>query len=278
MYLYAAKTSHEFETWMRSGATELLYREPRKFGRWQAMDVSGSDAHDMRELMNVNLQIDVPDRITELKDMVSPNLPWAEDHFLERVSGEPLNPGEQYKNWPWYKGGVEDHKAKGHFSHSYMERYWPKRANPDNIAQLRGLDHTDVNVGIRYVYGDLMDVVNLLLREPYTRQAYLPVWFPEDTGAVHGGRVPCSIGYHFMMRNGALHCWYYMRSCDFVRYVRDDIYLTSRLIQWVVEQVNARIGADEDTPTFNVGTLHMTIASLHAFRGDEFRLTEMARD
>ena len=30
------------------------------------------------------------------------------------------------------------------------------------------------------------DVIDLLEREPFTRQAYLPIWFPEDTGAFHG--------------------------------------------------------------------------------------------
>lgn len=250
----------------------LLGVTPRKLGRWQAVDVSSSDAHDMHEMMNVHIEVAVPSNRFDLAEMVEPNLPWAEDHFLERVGGEPVNPGEQFRHWPWYRGGVEDHKANGQFSHTYMERYWPKRANPEEIAQVTTLTTpTEVNVGIRYAYGDLMDVVNLLIREPHTRQAYLPVWFPEDTGAVHGGRVPCSIGYHFMMRDGYLHCWYAMRSCDYVRYLRDDIYLTGRLMQWVCDRVNARA-----RDCIRPGMLHMTISSLHAFRGDNFRLTQLA--
>jgi hypothetical protein len=68
-----------------------------------------------------------------------------------------------------------------------MERYWPKYINwaQDEEPQ-------DAMFGIRYNYGDLNDVVDLLARSPATRQAVLPVWFPEDTGAVHGERVPCS--------------------------------------------------------------------------------------
>src|SRR3954468_15378336 len=91
--------------------------------------------------------------------------------------------------------------------------------------------------GIRYDYGDLQDVVDMLVRSPYTRQAVLPVWFPEDTGAVHGERVPCTLIYHWMLRDGRLHCFYDIRSCDFVRYFRDDVYFAMRLTQWLIEQV-----------------------------------------
>lgn len=228
-------------------------------GHWQALkDVPMTQTRELRGLL---LKYDIPETIEELQKEVKPNLPWAEDHFMERVSGQPLNPGNQYKNWPWYRGNVETHKAEGEFSHTYMERYWP-------VFDTEG-EHRQ---GVRYRYGDLEDVVNLLIREPTTRQAYLPVWFPEDTGATHQQRVPCSLGYHFLLREGRLHCFYSMRSCDFVRYLRDDLYLTSRLVQWVLEVVQL---ADFDNPSSwdtwkraTPGELSMTISSLHIFEGD----------
>lgn len=227
-------------------------------GHWQAMkDVPMTQT---REIRGVMLKYDIPHSINSLQHELSPNLPWAEDHFLERVAGVPKNPGDQYKNWPWYQGNVENHKPGGEFSHTYMERYWP-------VFDEDG----DRRLGVRYRYGDLRDLAYLLAREPYTRQAYLPVWFPEDTGAVYEQRVPCSLGYHFMLRDKHLHCYYAMRSCDFVRYLRDDMYLTSRLVQWLIGAVQRELSLiDERSPWVEVypGELNMTISSLHIFEGD----------
>src|SRR3546814_17811567 len=79
------------------------------------------------------------------------------------------------------------------------------------------------------------------LRSPYTRQAYLPVWFPEDTGSASGQRVPCTLGYQFLIRETpagkVLHIIYNMRSCDFMRHLADDIYMTIRLAQWMPDQL-----------------------------------------
>src|SRR5262245_41328374 len=278
-------------------------------GHWQGLkDVPQTKTF---ELPYVNiLWHKVPDSQGALEREVKPNMPWAEDHFIERVGGRPLNPGEQYKNWPWFAGNVPVHmgitepwvsetdwayvagvvmgegtidnskgkprlhiyqkdrefledirrrikvgriscreqtsqlKSNGpicvlcvtnkqeiewvlthllpylsgekrvkagqglilisdrpdhgnekdlisepRFSHTYMTRYWPK----------------GLSTGIEFTPGDLMDIARLLVREPYTRQAYLPVWFPEDTGAVEEQRVPCSLGYHFMLRDFKLH-------------------------------------------------------------------------
>jgi thymidylate synthase len=120
--------------------------------------------------------------------------------------------------------------------------------------------------GVRFQYGDLMDVVNLLAKDPTTRQAYLPVWFPEDTGAVDGQRVPCTLGYHFRLRDGKLNCTYNMRSCDYLRHLRDDIYMAMRLMYWVADMFWTE--THHETPGFQLGTLVMTIGSLHIFDGD----------
>lgn len=266
---------HEvFDSQMANIAFRLSQTTPQKFGKWQATDVSASDAHDMHELLNVGFSIGVPTSALRWKRMIHPNLPWADEHFRERVSGAPMNPGESYKNWPWYKGGVEDHKQTGIFSHTYMERYWPKWAGDG--WQTTPAEDGRYNKGIRWAYGDLGDVITLLEREPLTRQAYLPVWFPEDTGAVHGERVPCSLGYHFMIRDNELHCWYAMRSCDFIRYLRDDIYLTGALMQYIVDKLNAdKDEWDQGEKLLSPGTLHMTISSLHCFRGDAMKLDEV---
>lgn len=248
---------------------------------WQALDVRDKPQGATIERTDVSFVTDIPDTSEQAQAEFKPNLPWAENQFQERVSGEPLNPGETFREWPWYRGNVEQHKEQGQFSHTYMERYWPKGAggdgengDPRHIHNSQGFKQ-----GIRFAYGDLGDVVNLLAREPTTRQAYLPVFFPEDTGAVHGERIPCSLGYLFLMRENKLNITYYIRSCDFYRHFRDDVYMTARLCQWVLDQLVPREAIDEETEgrdfsgnhpwsTVTPGRLTMHIGSLHVFEGD----------
>lgn len=210
------------------------------------------------EMQNVAFQVPMMAHKDQLEKDIHPNIPWAEKHFQERIKGVPYNPGETYKLWPYYKNiEAKGHRSEGEkFTHTYMERYWPKHAG--EISRI-----PNEMLGIRFEYGDLKDVINLLYNDLTTRQAYLPVWFPEDTGAVHGGRVPCSIGYHFMVRNNMLYVNYQLRACDLVRHFRDDMYLTCRLAKHVLRKINDRIG-----PNIELGTLAVNIQSLHCFESD----------
>jgi hypothetical protein len=256
----------------------LTHGEVVDVGEWQSIRGDIPQARTL-ELQDVHFSISIAEDVRSLQHQVRPNLPWAEDHFQERVSRRPLNPGEEYKNWPWYRGNVEQHQTVElqKFSHTYMERFWPKWAN-----------HNRTMRGIRYEYGDLQDVVSLLAKSPHTRQAYLPVWFPEDTGAVHGERVPCTLGYHFLLRGGCLNVYYFIRSCDFYRHFADDVYLACRLGQWVLYELTHPTVAQQATE-FNekaevesyswdkwqkvkMGKLIMQIDSLHVFEAERSRL------
>ena len=240
--------------------------------RWQSVKAP----QPMLELLNYSLTYDLPTEDLDFyRDQIRPNLPWADRHFLEeRVSGDPINPGQTWRIWP-YSASANTHRREGEtdpqFDHSYAERYWPKSAGitPDGVLHT---DHSPVHQGIRFNYGDLDDLVTVLANEPTTRQAYLPVWFPEDLGAaVQEKRVPCSLGYHFICRGGRLHCVYYLRSCDFIRHFRDDVYLTIRLQLWVLEQ--CRLARPEmDWDNILPGTLTMHITSLHCFSSDRIAL------
>jgi hypothetical protein len=234
-------------------------------GELQAQDVSGMDLLVTHELMHVVTESPVPPSPEWLEHHIKPTMPWAELQFLERVGGEGVNPGETYKDWPWYRAkqgeGVEEHKPEGKFSHTYMERYWPKWSGVGPPPQFVAPNH-----GIRFPYGDLDNLVNLLATRMLTRQAYLPVWFPEDLYAadVERERVPCSLGYVFMMSDSKhLDISYSIRSCDYVRHYRNDVYMTCRLLQWVITQL-------QDTADLYLqpGVLHMNITNLHCFEGD----------
>jgi thymidylate synthase len=188
----------------------------------------------------------------EAQELIMPNLPWAEDHFQERVSREPSNPGVQYKNWPHWREQERDTMLDGKFTHTYQERFWPTRIRPAPF-------------GVRYRYGDLDDLVGHLSENPLSRQATLPIFFPEDTGAVHGGRVPCTLHYHFLRRNNRLHLWYPIRSCDAIRHFRDDIYMAVRLAHWVLDRL---YNHDSDWRGCEVGYLNFNAYSFHVHKGD----------
>lgn len=254
----------------------LRHTVPINRGKWQSEDVSQSDAHSTYELPNVTFIVSVPGTVRNLQEYFKPDLPWAEDHFLERVGGEPLNPAPSYRYWPYHSPTSADHFVQGGtFSHTYPERMWPKRANPDEIMTFRSGRNAHTNTGIRFAYGDLDDVVRLLRRDPFTRQAYLPIWFPEDTGAVWGQRVPCTLGYHFIRRGQSLDVVYFIRSCDVYRHFTNDAYMAARLCQWVVEKICDRPAAP-DNPVWT-GNLTMHISNLHLLKGDVWRLDQAER-
>lgn len=238
---------------------KILHRAPVNRGAAHAMkdDTTASTY----ELMHVTLEFGVDTEMSAWQEVVKPNLPWAEDHFQERVSGKPLNPPPSHLYWPFATASNAEHRdIMGKFSHTYPERFWPGDAG----------DHRNpgdpLNFGIRFPYGDLGDVVKLLMKNPKTRQAYLAVWFPEDAfAATQGERVPCSMGYHFIYNEETqgLDCVYSLRSCDLVRFYRDDMYMAGRLLQWVGYMANLKIG-----------NLVVHIDNLHAFPDDHFFLTQ----
>lgn len=244
--------------------------------RWQGSDIASRPEMATHELTHTAFCVPLPheDRDLYAAD-IKPNMPWAEDHFQERVCGFPINPGVEWERWPYSRSAATFLDTNGQFNHNYMERYWPKLAGKahgpsdtagefERLLDRDNVNRYDPNRGIRYDYGDLGDVVKLLCDDPYTRQAYLPVWFPEDTG---GGskRAPCTIGYHFLMRDGKLDINYHIRSCDFVRHFRDDLYLTVRLALWML---NACRLCSSDWNDVSPGLFIMQIGSLHIFRND----------
>ena len=216
-----------------------------KTEKWQGID----SPDNMWEVMNHSFQMFIPQTMDELKEEVRPNLPWADDHFEERVGGLPLNPPPSNEWWPFNQKKNQQFKKEEKFSHTYPERIWTPHLE-----------------GIRFRYGDLNDLLDLLEREPYTRQAFLPIWFPEDTGSHHKERVPCTIGYHFMRRGDYLHISYFIRSCDILRHFRDDIYLACRKLYWIIEKMKER---NPDTwKNVIPGYFAMHIVSLHCFAGE----------
>lgn len=227
--------------------------------KWQGVKLP----QPMQEMLNVSFQVMMSHiNQEELVKQIQPNLPWADVHFKERIGGRPMNPDPSHEIWPFTQKNNDQHRKEEKFTHTYSERFWPKYAG-------RQFEASPPNVGIRYGYGDLKDVMALLLDDPFTRQAYIPIWFPEDTGVNHGGRVPCTLGYHIIRRQRYLHIVYYIRSCDLIRHFRDDIYLAVLLVRYIIKELS-RI--DDNWVAVVPGTYTMHITSLHCFQSDMYSL------
>lgn len=250
-------------------ATRLLETTPQNQGKWQSLDVSKSSIHDTYELLNATFMYQMPQTVRSAQKQIKPDLPWSEDHFQERIGRRPINPGVEHANWPYHANGADLHLKGGKYDHNYMERMWPKQLHHEMFdSQMQG-SHWEFS-GYRFEVGDLDDVVTQLASEPGTRQAYLPIWFPEDTGATAGQRVPCSLGYHFIIRDGLLHVQYNLRSCEIYRHFTNDIYMAVRLGQWVAEQLAMTHAVD-----VMLGQLTTHIVSLHGFVGDTAKIEEL---
>jgi len=239
-------------------------------GHWQGISTEGQPSLVTKEVMNVVFSVPCGrpgvethnDYLDRMVWEIQPNRTWADEHFQERVGGVPLNPDPSHENWPWWQGQDSSKTAGEKFTHTYSERFWPKKAGEDEFWSPKG---------IRYEYGDLSDLTYLLRREKYTRQAYLPIFFPEDTGALHMGRIPCTLGYHFMVRPhndvDKLNMWYFIRSCDAVRHLRDDVYLAIRLMLWVNENCWTSGEVEMGTFTMVIPSLHINAGDLHRVKG-----------
>lgn len=206
---------------------------------WQGKDTPP----EMIELLHVSEMIPMADNVEELTKSTNAKQPWCGMHFEERVSGTPLNPPPSHNLWA---SSTRDFFENGNkFSHSYPERMWSK----------------ELHSGIRYDIADLNTLVEVLIKEPDTRQAYLPIYFPEDlTASLKGDRVPCTLGWQFIVRDGYMDCFYPMRSCDAVRHMHNDIWFANRLVIWLLEKTGINA-----VP----GMLHFTATSLHCFAEDK---------
>jgi hypothetical protein len=240
-----------------------IFRTPKI---WQSLELKKGVR--MIEVLDNFLRINMSEDLDLLIESCKPDLPWADKHFSERLygfptkgriafskKGVPTNPGNTFLEWPYYK--EDKYRENGFFSHTYQERFWPENIN-----------------GIRYPYGNFQDVVNQLAKDPDTRQAYFPIWFPEDTGAKHGDRVPCSLGYLFYYRSGYLHLSYDLRSCDPVRHLCNDVYFAMRLAKEVLTRLRESGGSTIDWNKVHLGNLSLHITSLHIFESDLLALNK----
>ena len=157
---------------------------------------------------------------------------WAELWFKERVSGVPYNPPPSWKlRAEYWEKYLTD---EGKFDYTYCER-------------MQNFDK----------------VIEALKQNLYRRGAYQTVYESSQDldQTLAGKRVPCSLGYHFVVRptvhGDRLKVLYYMRSCDLINHLPSDVYIAFRIAEYVAEKLGVQ-----------VGSLTHTISSLHAYIAD----------
>jgi thymidylate synthase len=156
---------------------------------------------------------------------------WAEAELHERISNPAnSNPGEAWKIREDIWAPMLN--AEGKFDYSYPERLHKDNAFNRLIEQLK--------------------------EDPNSRRCVLTIY--ETSTDLQGvetvKRVPCSLNYSWLYRNGKLNMFYNMRSCDFYNHFVNDLWLAGEINDYVA--LNAG---------FNIGYLYVNIMSLHAYKG-----------
>ena len=167
---------------------------------------------------------------TDKNDIVGNDLDWCKAEFKERVvyCNKFTNPG---KAWLLRKSTWEPFLVDGKMDYTYN-------------ARISGEDQLEL-------------VIAELKRNPDTRQAIIQIHEPHDALFMGGTRrIPCSLCYQLMIRNGKLDIIYMMRSSDFNSHFKNDIWLADELRRYI-----------SDATHIPVGLFMMNISSLHIYRG-----------
>ena len=191
----------------------------------QDRDVKDNPDYRTLELSPYGFTIENGSDIKGLLDSLDKSSTWMEAEFTERIGNAP-NPGTA---WELRADTWRPFLHDGAFAYTYAQR---------------------MN------YGEaLLKVFHELADHPDTRQAVLPIFSgPLDLPNLGGtARVPCSLHYQFLRRNGALQMIYVMRSSDFLTHFPYDIALAIRLQWYLAGLLLLPVGHF----TFFTGSLHL---------------------
>lgn len=162
---------------------------------------------------------------------------------------------------------VENSKDPIWVQAEFQERVDPKCPNPGSAFRMREelwspmlneYGQFDYNYSQRMQQEKINHLVSNIKNMPSSRQNILSIWNDIDHSRIGTNkRVPCSMYYNFRERNGKVDIIYHMRSSDYYEHFRNDIALAYLLLKYI-----ATLSGKE------VGSLYMTIDSLHAYKKD----------
>jgi len=188
---------------------------------------STGERKKFRELRGISFEIANWDDRSQMMSDNGLSVAFAETDLADRLSSHPVNPGRAIE---LDTIGVlsKYQRANGKLDYTYSER----------------------------MCYQIEPIIKLLKEHPDTRQAFMSIWNPElDIPNVETLRVPCSIGFHFMIRDGKLYLVYSMRSLEVTKCLGNDMYTSTRLL----EKLASRLEIGTGSVTFSVGSMHMFI-------------------
>jgi len=199
--------------------------------RMQNKDVKDKDAFVTKELTCYPFSIlSGHDRDVMLRYFKIPK-EYVVQEWRDRMGGlatQGLNPGEAWKIMPsvWKQYLNKD----GTFDYTYSERFYGHR-QPQNV-------------------------VEELQKHPNSRQGIVSIYDQSyDSFRIGKKRIPCSMYYQFLVREGKVNIVYTMRSCDFLTHFGADVWLAFEFQNWMCEELGRE-----------PGMLTMFIGSLHVYR------------
>lgn len=207
------------------------------------------------ELTNYGYTVLEPDE----ESLKLPDIHWLRAEWSERqngINGVAANPGHSYLvprdsiYWPDFMEYNGKPIPQGS-SFEKMRKKYPKAAiDPLRFAY---------SYPERFAMADqVWQVIRQLRVNPNSRQCFISIWDPTtDPERLGVRRVPCTLGYHVMLRDGKLNITYMMRSCDFVTHWRNDVYLSMKLLRFISSKVG-----------IPVGTFAQFINSFHVYKSD----------
>jgi thymidylate synthase len=143
----------------------------------------------------------------------------------------------------WYLRGSTDLSIVEHYIPSYR-----KYADGSGAYGPRLVNATKAPRG-----GQLGAIVELLRARPSTKRALLPVFRPQDLStAIESGDVPCTCSLQFLLREGRLHLYVYMRSNDVFRGLPHDVFAFTFIQELIASELRVELGLY----THMVGSLH----------------------
>lgn len=182
-----------------------------------------------KEIINYSYCLKTLDQVDELFRFSPESRGWVNAELNERVNQEKLNPGQAWKirleTWQPFLNNL------GMFDYTYSER----------------------------IGNSLERIISELSTNPDSRQCILSIWDRVIDIRFLGGvkRVPCSVYYQFLLRDGKLNIIYNQRSADVVTHFGNDVWLAYNLGAWAAEQINVPMG-----------DLFHNITSLHCYAKD----------
>jgi thymidylate synthase len=172
-------------------------------------------------------------------------LAYIEQEFNDRLDTA-ANPGKSYLHrldlW-------QEFLHDGKFAYTYSERIAPQL---DTITD-ELVNNPETRQGIINLHSNICPEISGQLKHEHNGHTVNRVNVSADLeNRGGGGRVPCSLYYQLMIREGALDWIYAMRSCDFLVHFPVDILLALKLQDWAAAHLGVKVGRF----TYFVGSLH----------------------